>query len=92
MPHDRRADRVTPPEPGPLASNRTAELALVGEEILHGYVADITCTRSDGYRGHCGRTVTATLFEIQNSRPCPLCRACPECYTQCGDIEHGMAR
>lgn len=49
-------------------------------------VTDITCTK-------CRRSITVTLFELAWSKPCPMCRTCPECRELCltGQVEHGMA-
>jgi hypothetical protein len=93
-PLERRSRQVKAPRPD-AAVSPSAAAGLTGPqaEILHAYVADLRCTRRVGYRGRCHREVTATLFEIQFSRPCPLCRTCGECRGNCaqGLVEHGIA-
>lgn len=52
------------------------------------WVTDITCTEPG-----CGRAMTVTVLEVLLSRPCPLCKACPDCRRLCatGQVEHGLA-
>lgn len=67
-----------------LVARRTA-VASPDPATLAELVTDITCT-------HCRRSITVTLLEVTFSKPCPMCRTCPECRALCltGEITHGM--